>query len=681
MRRAGCLAMLAAIIGAAVSLAGTGHAAAEPGAQPPQARVVVIAVPDLRWSDLASMPHLAAFARTSSVGDLSVRSEPDATRCADGSLTFDAGNRADAGGAVGCGLTQARRAALRDSLRHDRYGADIGALGDALNAAGVTTAAVGPGASLLLADAAGAVGLVTSDLRTAVRHARVVVVVDAALYLAPEGQRAVVARLLDVRLAAQLAAIPPGATTIVAGTSDAPTGGPHLHVVLINGPGWRHAELSSPTTRSRFVQLIDLAPTVLAALNLRPPASMIGRAVFDTARPARSASVYVDADRHDSAARRLDGSIRTAFGIAGLAALGLVVMAWRRRSRGWHGAAVVLSRCALGLPLATYLLQVVPWWRFDLGWYPVMLAGVMLVFALLTTAARRLGAAAAVVAVPALIVVVLVVDELLGAPLQRSAPLGNLALVAGRFHGMGNIAFACLGAATFLCAGVAGGQLRNRGQRGLALAAALAICLVATVVDAAPRWGDDFGGVLTMLPCTALLVALLAELRVTAKRVALTAVAVVLIAIGLSAADYARPASQRTQIGTFAGEVLHGGAGRTVWRKLYSDLHSFGNVAVTGSVVAIVVVAIVCRAQVGAALSRVAGLREAVICVALLAALGTADNDSGVVVAEFALVLCLLAVVGAGVAEPVSAVPSGRPPLPAPAGRASPAQRGEPLPS
>ncbi len=111
-----------------------------------QTRVVVIAVPDLRWSDLASMPQLAAYAETASVGDLSVRGEPDASRCADGSLTFAAGNRADAGGATGCALTPAQLSTLRPKLAHDRYGSDISALGDALQQAGVSTAAVGPGA-------------------------------------------------------------------------------------------------------------------------------------------------------------------------------------------------------------------------------------------------------------------------------------------------------------------------------------------------------------------------------------------------------------------------------------------------------------------------------------------------------------------------------------------------------
>ncbi len=86
----------------------------------------------------------------------------------------------------------------------------------------------------------------------------------------------------------------------------------------------------------------------------------------------------------------------------------------------------------------------------------------------------------------------------------------------------------------------------------------------------------------------------------------------------------------------------------------------------TGSVLLLIVVVVVFHQQVGLILRRVTGLWEAAIAVALLAAIGTADNDSGVVIAEFVLVIGLLAVVGAGLTDPLSTVPGGRSPLPTP---------------
>ena len=635
-------------------------------------QIVVIAVPDLQWQDVAHLPTLSRYAAGSSVGDLSVRGEPTASRCADGSLTFAAGNRADAGGATGCTVSISARASLLSKLRNDRYGADIGALGDALAEAHVSTAAVGAGADLLLADSGGRVGLVTPDLATAVRDAEVVAVLDPELYGSSAADRLAADARLDAALAGQLASIPPKVTVLIAGTSDAPSGGPSLHVLLIHGPAWRHVELTSGSTRAHFVQLIDLAPTVLAALDLPTPATMIGRPARDTSRPAPTAAAFADANRHDVAARRVDSSLRITLGVAGMVVLALLVLAWWRKERMWSVAATWLSRLAVGIPIASWLLQVVPWWRPGLGWYPLMLGAVLIAFAGLIVAAGRWSVAAAIAVVPVVTATVLVIDEIAGAPLQASAPLGNLATVAGRFHGMGNIAFACLGAAAVLCAGLAGAALGETRRLRAGFLLALVIALVACAADAAPRWGDDFGGLLSLPICFALLLALLAGIRFTVKRVAITVVVAVVLAVVVAAADYARPAADRTQIGTFAGEVLHGGAGRTINRKLYSNLHSFGDVAVTGSVAVLLIAAIVFHEQFGTVIRRVLGLREAVITLALLAVVGTATNDSGIVIAEFVVLSGLFAVVAAGVAGPKSVVARGGPPLSPPAGDVRP---------
>src|SRR5206468_1985314 len=100
-------------------------------------------------------------------------------------------------------------------------------------------------------------------------------------------------------------------------------------------------------------------------------------------------------------------------------------------------------------------------------------------------------------------------DQLAGAPLQISAPLGDNPLIAGRFHGMGNIDFAVFAAAALLCAGVFGGQLVGRGHRAAGIAVAAAIGLVALVVDGAPPLGNDAGGAVTLLPAVVVLVGVL----------------------------------------------------------------------------------------------------------------------------------------------------------------------------
>jgi hypothetical protein len=664
----------------AVALGGAGAASAAPRAAPRAATtaiptVVVIAVPDLRWSDLASMPDLASYASTSSVGDLSVRGEPDASRCTDGLLTLAAGNRADAGGATGCVISPADRGRLRGLLRSDRYGSDIAALGTALHGAARTTVAVGPSAALMLGDLDGRVSdsVPVSEFGSALGRGDVIAVVDPGLYDATSARPAA-ARVLDATVAGQLAKIPAGDLVIVAGTSDARTGGPHLHAVIVHGPGWRHVQLTSASAGAGFVQLVDLAPTILQAAGVPVPASMIGRPMTDSSSAAKSAAAYSDIDRHAAAGRRVDGLTRTGFGVAVILALVLAVAARRYGSRPADLAAVWVGRVAVGVPLASFLVQLVPWWRWSAAGYYLAVLGISLALGALTAVAGHRDRRWALAAVPLVTVIVLVVDQLVGAPLQTSAPLGNQPLVAGRFTGMGNIAFACLGAGALVAAGLLAGRLQDGGRRRPALGVAAAICLIALVADVAPPLGDDFGGVLGLAPAVVLLLALLAGVRLSVRRVATTVIGIAVLAVAVAAADYARPAADRTHIGTFAGQVIHGGAGRVISRKLYSETHSLGNVAVTGSVVLLVIVAVVARQGLVTRLRALSGLAESMAAVAVLAVLGSVLNDSGIVVAQFAAGIALLAVVGAGLVGPPgdasverSDLAGGRPPLPAPA--------------
>jgi hypothetical protein len=141
---------------------------------------------------------------------------------------------------------------------------------------------------------------------------------------------------------------------------------------------------------------------------------------------------------------------------------------------------------------------------------------------------------------------------------------------------------------------------------------------------------------------------LLSGVVLTWRRILLVVAAVVALAVGVALLDYARSAANQTHVGRFVGEVLHGGADRTVHRKLDASLASFGNVAMTLFVVVTLAAAAVGRQRLVAALRRVPGLPAGMAGIALLAVLGTFLNDSGVVVATAALLLGGLAPVAAG---------------------------------
>jgi hypothetical protein len=289
------------------------------------------------------------------------------------------------------------------------------------------------------------------------------------------------------------------------------------------------------------------------------------------------------------------------------------------------------------------LLQLVPWWRWPVAVYAAVVAAAAVVGAAATAVVARRSPRAAVLLAPAVTAAVLLGDQLAGAPLQLAAPFGDNPLVAGRFHGMGNIAYGVTMASLLLVDAVATADLPRRTR----VAAVSAVGVVAVAVDGAPAWGDDIGGILGLVPAVAVLVALVAGVRVTVRRALTVAVAAVVVAVGVGLADYARPESQQTHAGRFVGDVLHGDAWRVVRRKLLAVLSSFTNPVVTLLVVAAVAVAVAAARGRVAAPSPVPGVGAAAVATAVLAVVGSLLNDSGVFVAAAALLAFLPPVVAA----------------------------------
>ena len=657
---AGCLAVLTAALAVVPAPSGAQDA---PAQTTRIAHVVVVAVPDLRWVDVEQMPRLEHWARTAAVGELSVKTPDEPTRCADGAVTFDAGERAAARSVQGCTVSPAVFGAVRAAALKSAYAADPGAFGQALHQAGLRTAAVGDAARALVADESGAVDEVT-DLSTALSSAAVVAVVDPQLYAAPSATRVATARSLDATLAGQLSQIPGDATVVVAGTSDGEFSGMHLHALMIRGPGWSHDSLRSPSTRAPYVQLRDLAPTLLQRLRVRIPNEMGGEPAYTTGKAVASAASYADDDRH--AGRALwDGRVlRIVFSYIAVLVLLLFVA-----SRWWPATtrlATGIASVAVAAPVGTFLLQVLPWWRWSPWLYGVAIAAFGVLVGVAIRLARGRSARLALAIGPAVTATILLVDQLTGARLQISAPFGDNPMIAGRFHGMGNIDFALMCASVLICAACLVPALDRR--RGLFAASAL--CAVAVIVDGAPPLGDDFGGLLSMLPAVALLIAMLAGITLTLRRVLTGVVAVAALAVAVALADYARPASRQTHIGKFVGQVLHGGAGHVLDRKLGSSLGSFDSPGFTGLVVATLVLVLADRRRVMSALRRLSGLTAACIALVVVALLGTFLNDSGIVVGGAVILLAILAIGASGVRpsdaaedhEDVLALAHGSPP-------------------
>jgi hypothetical protein len=194
-----------------------------------------------------------------------------------------------------------------------------------------------------------------------------------------------------------------------------------------------------------------------------------------------------------------------------------------------------------------------------------------------------------------------------------------------------------------LCVGV----LAAARPRRQAVAGVAAVGLVAIVIDGAPSLGDDIGGILALIPAIAVLLALVVRVRLTVRRVVPVVVVTLAVAVGAALADYARPAESRTHAGRFVGDVLHGGAWRTVHRKLDAVLSSFATPAVTVLVVVTLALALLAlRRRLLVPVEPVPGVGAAAASVAVLAVIGSALNDSGIFVAAAALLASVPASLG-----------------------------------
>jgi hypothetical protein len=401
--------------------------------------------------------------------------------------------------------------------------------------------------------------------------------------------------------------------------------------------------------------LSDIAPTVLEGLGQPAPRGVAGERLREggQGRPkslSKALEAVADTDTAARAHRAVVGWFFVGFAVVSLLVCGaLAWLSWRRR-RGEPipgGALPRLGVAALGLasvPAATFLANLVPWWRSSV---PVLaLTGAVLVAVVLTIAVAYAGpwrrsTSGPATAVMTVSVLVAAVDAVTGTTLQINSMLGYNPLVAGRFFGFGNIAAAAFGAAVMmLTAFLAEGRPRLR-----ALAIVVATAVPAIALDGGTAWGADFGGVLTFVPAFAILALLVTRSRINMLRLGLAAAAGVVVVGLIGVADYLEPSDRRSHFGRFVGSVVDGSAGTTVWRKLRTsvDLLFMGAHTVAALVLVVLLAVLVFRPtpSLRSAYERVPALRVALVAVVVMSVIGGATNDSSVAIP---LVAALVAV-------------------------------------
>lgn len=674
-------AAVAALFGAA---SGTAEAASPAdGAVSPH--VVVVGISGLRWTDVSASrtPALWDLASNGSPGSLVDYAVLPHTCPADGWLTLNAGDRAQTqhGNKGPCparlavtsqpgrpGVPGPAQIAAMPSLvaynKTLRYSPHWGLLASAAGNGNCATA-VGPGAAVALAGPGGNVGSYLPALPTAPALSRPLLarcpltVVDLGSLPAAAAARATAVQHADAELAAITADLPSGTTLLVTAPGSA-TMPAHLQVAAVSGPGYRSGVLDAASTRQPgMVVLTDLTPTVLRWRGQAVPAGGPGSPVARGGRGTLTASVRGLIGQDTTA--QVWTSTHTIFfwtyalaDVAAFAAIGLIFWgaeAERRRRRAalWRTAGTIAG----AVPAGSFLANVVPWWLLGhpaIWQHGLTLAGAAVVAAIALAGPWRRDPFGPPGAVAMLTVLIIGLDVITGSRLQMGSPFGLSVLEAGRFYGIGGEGIGLYAVCGMIAVAWIGNTLLRRpGGRSRALVAASAVAAFVVIACGWPQFGGKVGGVIAIVPCYLLLLMVMAGVRITARRVAVILGSGVALFAVFALINYLVPATGQSDIGAFAGNLLHGHAGGLLQRKVTSMIGSLAVNTYSPVVPVVVIVAGLMLAKpswfgvkaVPRGYSAEPRLAMTLAMMWLVAVLGWFADDSGIIVPAAALPLAL----------------------------------------
>jgi hypothetical protein len=661
---AACVALCAALAPALLAARPPAARAAER----PVAHVVIVGISGLRWTYAtpATTPTLWRLASAGSVGSLVDYAEQPLACPDDGWLTLNGGARAQ--GPRPCAALPAvipRGAGARIPAmpgivgfnKQFHEGPDWGLLGSLARC----TTAVGPGAALALAAPSGAVSayLASPSQVTAAMLSRCpLTVVDLGALSYPERTSATAA---DHQLARIVADLPADSMLLVTAPGAALGGAPHLRSVVVSGPGFADGLLRATSTRQPgIVTLTDLTPTVAGWLGRAVPAGITGAQLTrgDRGDLAAAVRILIGRDTAEQVWISTHGWFFTWYALADAVLLGVpALIFWgsepergRRRARCWRTAGVF----AAAVPVGTFLANLVPWW---LHVHPaVWLYGMAVAWVLAAGAAALAGpwrrdALGPFGALCLCTVAVLGVDVMTGSRLQLETPFGLSLVEGGRFYGIGNEALGVYCVATLVAAAWLGrlAARHSRAGRRNAVLAASAVGLFAVVASGWPGFGAKVGGTIALVPCLLLLILHLAQVRTGWRRAAPIAVSGLALVALFALFSYFFPAVGISDMGTFAGNLLHGRGGDLLARKVSSNVGTL-TVSVFSWLIPVAAVA------AGVALWRPAALRLRTLprafaaepllrtvtwLIWLVLVIGWFADDSGVIVPAVALPFAL----------------------------------------
>ncbi len=430
---------------------------------------------------------------------------------------------------------------------------------------------------------------------------------------------------------------------VVSPTSPAWAGEAHLGVAVAVGAGFEGGEtLESASTRRRsIVTLPDVAPTILEHFGVERPPVMNGRAMVSEPTDAAPLSSMTSLDDESVFIDYVKGPLSAVFVLFQVVVyiLILALFAWRER-RGGVGstASRSLQFCGLGVvafPISTYLAGVVDGHSLGGLAFGLLLFAIdaVLVTIASLTFSRSLDRLLALVGFTWSVIAV---DLVTGGVLQLNTVFGYSPIVAGRFAGAGNIVFAVFGATAVLTGALV--AYRFSGRR-FTMPLVVALFVVTIVVDGAPAFGSDVGGVLALVPSLGVTLLLLGGRRPNLRTVIIAGVAGGAVLGLFLIIDLALPAESQTHLARLYEDTRDRGFGSlfdTIERKATANLRVFTSTIWTYFVPPALGAIIYLLRRPSGRWQQFAvdypKLRAGLIGGLILAVVGFAANDSGIVI-------------------------------------------------
>lgn len=458
----------------------------------------------------------------------------------------------------------------------------------------------------------------------------------------------------------------------------APTAPGSLGVVALRAPGVDAGLLRSPNTRrDGYVYLADVSPTILALLGEPQPTDVEGRR-FDVAPTSVDRVEHL---RRQSAhagvrAERLPVVVPVLSVV--VAALALSTIARARRGEPVRRAVALTCHGVLGTLAGTFLAGAQPVKDWPAAPYVVLLLASGVGTAALAAALDRHRAGLGVLAGPMILISTITFDVLTGAHLQINTVFGYSMAVAGRYTGLGNLAFS-LFASAVLCAAVA--AYERWGPRSLPLITAALV--FAMLIEGLPMLGADVGGTLAVVPAFGLALSVLHGVRLRWWHV-LVWMGMGFVVVGaFGLVDSSQPAEAETHLARLGSNLAEGRldvVATTLWRRFNA---SFGSGTTIQWLIGLGVIALalaqasaVRRGVLGPAARlrhRPIGDRALAVGLSVLAGVGLVANDSSVAVPATMLLVVVpfLIIRRAGAAASLDASPADEPRAPRPPAEAA----------